>query len=146
MSFTAIDSSTLSTPRSAGITSAGSRISKDMFILRSPSNPLWRRWCRSADVAPARAETGIVPRSNDRYRGVLGRLTVVFMNEVDMSQRGIAAGGLVEVESLAEDGHPRVLREFTAPFVQHSAPLYRHLLLARTGQGMDSAGVQVGSK
>ena len=51
---------------------------------------------------------------NDRYRGVFGGRTVVFMNEADMSQRGIAAGALVEIESVAEDGRRRLLRDFTA--------------------------------
>jgi formate dehydrogenase major subunit len=51
---------------------------------------------------------------NDRYRGVFGGRMVVFMNEADMSQRGIAAGALVEIESLADDGRTRMLRDFTA--------------------------------
>jgi anaerobic selenocysteine-containing dehydrogenase len=52
---------------------------------------------------------------NDRYRGVFGGRTVVFMNEADMSQRGIAAGALVEIESIAaKDGRRRSLRDFTA--------------------------------
>jgi formate dehydrogenase major subunit len=51
---------------------------------------------------------------NDRYRGVFGGRKVVFMNEADMSQRGIAAGAPVEIESLADDGRRRMLRNFTA--------------------------------
>jgi formate dehydrogenase major subunit len=51
---------------------------------------------------------------NDRYRGVFGGRTVVFMNEADMTQRGIATGALVEIESVAEDGRKRLLRDFTA--------------------------------
>jgi molybdopterin-dependent oxidoreductase alpha subunit len=50
---------------------------------------------------------------NDRYRGVFGGRKVVFMNEADMSRRGIAAGALVEIESLAADGRRRMLRHFT---------------------------------
>jgi molybdopterin-dependent oxidoreductase alpha subunit len=38
---------------------------------------------------------------NDRYRGVFGGRMVVFMNEQDMADRGIAADSLVELESLA---------------------------------------------
>jgi molybdopterin-dependent oxidoreductase alpha subunit len=51
---------------------------------------------------------------NDRYRGVFGGRMVVFMNEADMHQRGIAPGALVEIESLAEDGRTRMLQGFTA--------------------------------
>jgi molybdopterin-dependent oxidoreductase alpha subunit len=51
---------------------------------------------------------------NDRYRGVFGGRTVVFMNEADMTQRGIATGALVEIESVAKDGRKRLLRDFTA--------------------------------
>jgi molybdopterin-dependent oxidoreductase alpha subunit len=51
---------------------------------------------------------------NDRYRGVFGGRRVVFMNESDMTQRGIAAAERVEIEALSEDGRRRVLRDFTA--------------------------------
>ena len=51
---------------------------------------------------------------NDRYRGVFGGRRVVFMNEADMSQRGIAAGALVEIESLSMDRRRRILRNFIA--------------------------------
>jgi anaerobic selenocysteine-containing dehydrogenase len=37
---------------------------------------------------------------------------VVFMNELDMKERGIAPGALVEIESLANDGQRRVVRGF----------------------------------
>jgi molybdopterin-dependent oxidoreductase alpha subunit len=49
---------------------------------------------------------------DDRYRGVFGGRMVVFINEADMQRRGIAAGSLVEIESLAEDGKRRVVRGF----------------------------------
>ena len=49
---------------------------------------------------------------DDRYRGVFGGRMVVFMNEADMRQRGIAPASLVEIESLAEDGNRRVVRGF----------------------------------
>src|SRR5271168_4959053 len=39
----------------------------------------------------------------DRYRGVFGGRMVVFMNEADMRDRGIAEGDVVELESLADD-------------------------------------------
>jgi molybdopterin-dependent oxidoreductase alpha subunit len=49
---------------------------------------------------------------DDRYRGVFGGRMVVFMNEIDMKQRGIVADDLVEIESLAGDGRRRVVRGF----------------------------------
>ena len=51
---------------------------------------------------------------NDRYRGVFGGRRVVFMNEADMSQRGIVAGALIELESVSDDRRRRILRNFTA--------------------------------
>jgi anaerobic selenocysteine-containing dehydrogenase len=51
---------------------------------------------------------------NDRYRGVFGGRRVVFMNEADMTQRGITAGTLVEIESVADDGRRRLVRDFVA--------------------------------
>src|SRR3984957_14915458 len=49
---------------------------------------------------------------DDRYRGVFGGRMVAFMNESDMKARGIAAGALVEIESLADDGRRRMVRGF----------------------------------
>jgi formate dehydrogenase major subunit len=51
---------------------------------------------------------------DDRYRGVFGGRMVVFMNELDMKQRGIAPGALVEIESVAGDGQRRVVGGFKA--------------------------------
>jgi molybdopterin-dependent oxidoreductase alpha subunit len=51
---------------------------------------------------------------DDRYRGVFGGRMVVFMNEIDMAERGIAPDALVEIESLAGDGQKRVVRGFKA--------------------------------
>ena len=39
---------------------------------------------------------------------------VVFMNELDMKERGIVPGALVEIESLADDRQRRVVRGFKA--------------------------------
>jgi len=50
---------------------------------------------------------------DDRYRGVFGGRMVVFMNEGDMRDRGIAEGDLVEIESLADDKH-RIVGGFWA--------------------------------
>ena len=49
---------------------------------------------------------------DDRYRGVFGGRMVVFMNENDMKQRGIAPDSLVEIESIASDGQRRRVRGF----------------------------------
>jgi len=51
---------------------------------------------------------------DDRYRGVFGGRMVVFMNESDMQERGIAPGALVEIEALADDRRKRVVRGFKA--------------------------------
>jgi anaerobic selenocysteine-containing dehydrogenase len=51
---------------------------------------------------------------DDRYRGVFGGRMVVFMNDLDMEERGIAPGTLVEIEALADDGRRRVVRGFKA--------------------------------
>jgi molybdopterin-dependent oxidoreductase alpha subunit len=51
---------------------------------------------------------------DDRYRGVFGGRMVVFMNEIDMKERGITPGALVEIESLADDRQRRVVRGFKA--------------------------------
>jgi anaerobic selenocysteine-containing dehydrogenase len=51
---------------------------------------------------------------NDRYRGVFGGRMVVFLNEADMRARGIAAGDMVEIESLADDGRTRIVSGFRA--------------------------------
>jgi anaerobic selenocysteine-containing dehydrogenase len=48
-------------------------------------------------------------RSHDQYN-----TRVVFMNEVDMRQRGIAIDALVEIESVAKDGRRRLVRKFVA--------------------------------
>jgi anaerobic selenocysteine-containing dehydrogenase len=40
----------------------------------------------------------------DRYGGVFAGRMVVFMNELDMKERGSVPGALVEIESLADDG------------------------------------------
>jgi formate dehydrogenase major subunit len=49
---------------------------------------------------------------DDRYRGVFGGRMVVFMNEADMRERGIAEGDQVEIQALADDGKPRRVSGF----------------------------------
>jgi molybdopterin-dependent oxidoreductase alpha subunit len=51
---------------------------------------------------------------NDRYRGVYGTRTVVFMNKDDMAARGIVPQALVEIEALSDDGVERRVRGFAA--------------------------------
>jgi formate dehydrogenase major subunit len=49
---------------------------------------------------------------DDRYRGVFGGRMVVFMNEADMRERGIAEGDQVAIEALADDGRRRIVTGF----------------------------------
>jgi len=49
---------------------------------------------------------------DDRYRGVFGGRMVVFMNEADMRERGIAEGDQVEIETLSDDGRRRSVAGF----------------------------------
>jgi molybdopterin-dependent oxidoreductase alpha subunit len=51
---------------------------------------------------------------DDRYRGVYGTRTVVFMNKDDMAARGIAPQELVEIEALNGDGVKRRVSGFAA--------------------------------
>jgi len=51
---------------------------------------------------------------DDRYRGVFGRRDVVFMNAADMAAHGLAAGDVVELETVYDDGTPRRLAGLTA--------------------------------
>ena len=50
--------------------------------------------------------------NDDRYRGIKGSRRVIFMNESDISDRGLAAGQKVDITSHWEDGERRVT-EFT---------------------------------
>ena len=50
--------------------------------------------------------------NNDRYRGVWGGRRVVFMNETDMSEAGIAAGSLVDISN-DFGGEHRIAARFT---------------------------------
>jgi anaerobic selenocysteine-containing dehydrogenase len=45
---------------------------------------------------------------------VFGGRMVVFMNEADMKDRGIAAGDLVDIEAVTDDGQKRIVRGFKA--------------------------------
>lgn len=52
--------------------------------------------------------------NNDRYRGVKNLRELIFMHADDMSQRGIAEGDLVDIESTSKDGSKRSVRAFRA--------------------------------
>ncbi len=49
---------------------------------------------------------------DDRYRGVFGGRMVVFMNEQDMKERGIAPDSVVDLEGVADDGRTRIVQGF----------------------------------
>ena len=51
---------------------------------------------------------------DDRYRGVKNLRTLIFMNEEDMRERGLAKYDLVDVTSFAKDGSTRVVRGYRA--------------------------------
>jgi anaerobic selenocysteine-containing dehydrogenase len=51
---------------------------------------------------------------DDRYRGVKNLRTLIFMNEDDMTERGLARYDLVDVTSFAKDGSTRVVRGYRA--------------------------------
>jgi molybdopterin-dependent oxidoreductase alpha subunit len=52
--------------------------------------------------------------NNDRYRGLKGLRTVVFMNESDMRDRGLDEFDLVDITSIAKDGSRRVVHGYRA--------------------------------
>jgi anaerobic selenocysteine-containing dehydrogenase len=51
---------------------------------------------------------------DDRYRGVFGRRDVVFMNEDDLAERGLAHGDLVDIETAVPGAPPQRLAAMTA--------------------------------
>lgn len=51
---------------------------------------------------------------DDRYRGVFGRRDVLFLNEAEMTKRGLSEGDLVNVETALQFAHPdRIIRALT---------------------------------
>ena len=48
--------------------------------------------------------------NDDRYRGLTGLRTVVFMNEADMCDRGLDEFDLIDVTSISKDGSRRTMR------------------------------------
>jgi molybdopterin-dependent oxidoreductase alpha subunit len=52
--------------------------------------------------------------NDDRYRGLKGLRTAIFMNEDDMRERGIEPFGLVDVRSFSKDGSVRTVYGYRA--------------------------------
>jgi molybdopterin-dependent oxidoreductase alpha subunit len=52
--------------------------------------------------------------NNDRYRGLKGLRTVVFMNAGDMSDRGLGEFDLVDIASFSKDGSKRAVHGYRA--------------------------------
>jgi len=52
--------------------------------------------------------------NDDRYRGLKGLRTVVFMNEVDMSERGLDEFDLIDITSYSRDGSERTAYGYRA--------------------------------
>ncbi|MDQ1360650.1 MAG: hypothetical protein QOJ44_1027 [Acidimicrobiaceae bacterium] len=58
--------------------------------------------------------------NDDRYRGLKGLRTVIFMNPTDMSDRGIEEFGLIDVKSFSKDGTERTVYGYRA--VRYEVP------------------------
>jgi molybdopterin-dependent oxidoreductase alpha subunit len=58
--------------------------------------------------------------NDDRYRGLKGLRTVLFMNEEDMRERGLDEGGLIDITSVSKDGSRRSAYGYRA--VSHDIP------------------------
>ena len=52
--------------------------------------------------------------NNDRYRGLKGLRTVVFMNEGDMTERGLDEFDLIDITSFSKDGSKRTAYGYRA--------------------------------
>ncbi|MFV5994893.1 molybdopterin dinucleotide binding domain-containing protein [Streptomyces sp. NPDC056231] len=52
--------------------------------------------------------------NDDRYRGLKGLRTVIFMNEDDMRDRGLSEFDLVDVKSFSKDGTERTVHGYRA--------------------------------
>jgi anaerobic selenocysteine-containing dehydrogenase len=52
--------------------------------------------------------------NDDRYRGLKGLRTVVFMNDNDMRDRGLDEFDLVDIESITKDGSRRIAHGYRA--------------------------------
>jgi anaerobic selenocysteine-containing dehydrogenase len=52
--------------------------------------------------------------NDDRYRGLKGLPTVVFMNDNDMRDRGLEEFGLIDITSFSRDGTQRTVHGYRA--------------------------------
>jgi anaerobic selenocysteine-containing dehydrogenase len=52
--------------------------------------------------------------NDDRYRGLKGLRTVIFMNQTDMRDRGLAEFDLIDVTSFSKDGSQRTVHGYRA--------------------------------
>ncbi|MFW0791417.1 FdhF/YdeP family oxidoreductase [Gordonia sp. CPCC 205333] len=52
--------------------------------------------------------------NNDRYRGIKNIRELIFMNEDDMTERGLSEGDFVDITSTSKDGSVRTIRRFRA--------------------------------
>ncbi len=52
--------------------------------------------------------------NNDRYRGIKNLRELIFLNEADMSARGLAEGDFVDITAMSKDGSIRTVRRFRA--------------------------------
>jgi anaerobic selenocysteine-containing dehydrogenase len=52
--------------------------------------------------------------NDDRYRGLKGLRTVIFMNEADMRDRGLGEFDLIDVTSISRDGSRRLVHGYRA--------------------------------
>jgi molybdopterin-dependent oxidoreductase alpha subunit len=59
--------------------------------------------------------------NDDRYRGLKGLRTVVFMNEADMRARGLDEFDLVDITSISKDGSKRIAHGYRA--VRYDIPV-----------------------
>lgn len=71
----------------------------------------------TTDVATIRSHDQFnttIYSNDDRYRGLKGTRTVIFMNEDDMSERGIEEFALVDIKSFSKDGTERSVYGYRA--------------------------------
>ncbi|MET9328831.1 FdhF/YdeP family oxidoreductase [Tsukamurella sp. NPDC003166] len=52
--------------------------------------------------------------NNDRYRGIKNLRELIFLNEADMTSRGLSEGDFVDITATSRDGSQRTLRRFRA--------------------------------
>ncbi len=80
----------------------------DEDLLQDAPDALWLTSVRSHD----QYNTTLYSMS-DRYRGVYGQRDVVFLNEYEMTNRGLGAGDRVDLVTVSTDGIERAVRGFT---------------------------------